>query len=311
MLFSKDKIVFNFRFALIISILTISVICRAQYRPHFSQYMFNGLSLNPAYAGSEEVFNVAAIYRTSALGKSVDGAPVTQAFACDFPMQNPNLAIGLLVFNDKASLLRQSGAYFAYCYRVQAGEGNLSFGMNVGFDLFNENYSKISIIDQNDPVFLENKTSFMPNVGVGAYYYMSNFFAGLSIPYIMKYTNQLNQPQKVSPTFSNTVIYCGTIIPAGNDLKFKPSVLFHYSGTGILIDLNSNFLFLKERLELGASWRSNHIIVGMAQFRINQFRIGYAYDHALRKQSIINSTHEIMLRYDLNIVVKAANPIFF
>ena len=307
MLCLKDKFIL-----IVCCLLIVCFAGKAQYHPQYSQYMFNELAINPAYAGSTEVLNVAALYRGSQWGKSVDGAPVTQTFAGDFPLQNPNLALGLMIFNDKINVLKQSGAYFTYCYRVRAGEGKLSFGMQAGFDLFREDQTNLIIIDKDDPMFsLQQHSTFMPNIGVGTYYYTQTFFAGLSIPQIMRYSPEKADSYVSKPALSNIMLYGGTIIPAGKDLKLKPTVLLQNAGKGILIDINCNFIILREMLELGVSWRSNNVMVALAQFKINSFYIGYAHDYAIGKPSAINTSHEIMVRYNLRIKVKAASPLLY
>ena len=295
---------------MVIFLLTVCSISRAQYHPQYSQYMFNGLALNPAYAGSQEVLNLAALYRSSQWGNSVEGAPVTQTFAGDFPLRNPQIALGLLVFNDKISIFRQTGAYYAYAFRVKAGKGKLSFGLQAGFDLHHEDFGGIKIKDPEDELFMgEKHNTFMPNAGAGVYYYQSNFFAGLSVPQLLAYSPNTAKSYKGKLTHSNITFYGGVIVPAGRNLKVKPSTLLQNTGNGLLFDLNCNLAFFREMFEIGASWRSNKVLVGMVQFRYQSFCIGYAHDYALEKPGAINSSHEIMLRYNFKIMVNAVNPL--
>ena len=296
---------------IIVCLLSVSVMSRAQYHPQYSQYMFNGLALNPAYAGSQEVLSLTALHRTSQWGNSVEGSPVTQTFSGDFPLRNPQLALGLLVFNDKISVFRQTGAYFAYAFRVQAGEGKLSFGLQTGFDLHREDETHINTIQKPDPLFeLEVNNSFMPNVGVGTYYYTSNYFVGLSLPQFLTYSPKNADSYEGKPAFTNFMLYGGLMVPVNSKFKIKPSTLLQHAGGGLLFDINCNVLF-REMFELGASWRSNNSLVGMAQFKYQSFCIGYAYDYPFGKPNALNTTHEIMLRYDFKIIVKAFNPLHF
>ena len=307
MLCLKDRL-----FLLTLCILMIcGATCRAQYNPLYSQYMFNGLALNPAYAGSQDALNIAALYRSSQWGKGIDGAPVTQTFAGDFPLQNRQLALGLLIFNDKINTLRQTGAYFAYSFRVKTEKGRLSFGLQAGFDLQHEDQTKIILINKEDPMFnLDVNNNFMPNTGVGTYYYTPTFFAGFSIPQLITYTPQTSNSYKGKMTLANVKLYGGLIVPTDMKVKIKPSTLLQYSGNGIIWDLNCNFLMLNDLLELGVSWRTVGVLVTMVQFSYNQFRIGYAHDNAIGKTNAINTSHEIMLRYDLNFRIKAASPLY-
>ena len=302
----------NSRYLIIFCLIMAGITCRAQYHPQYSQYMFNGLALNPAYAGSQEVLNLATLCRNSQWGNSVKGAPVTYTFAGDFPLRNPQLALGVLVFDDIIDIFKQTGAYFAYAFRVKTGnEGKLSFGLQAGFDFHREDQTQLVILQPGDVMFdLEMHKSFMPNVGVGIYYYTSNFFAGLSLPQLLTYSPYTADSYKGKLTVSNTMLYGGMIVPVSSDFKIKPSMLLQYAGKGILFDMNCNFIMFKEKLELGVSWRNSTTLVAMAQFRFNSLCIGYAYDYAIGKPNAINTSHEIMFRYDLKIRVKATSPLF-
>jgi type IX secretion system PorP/SprF family membrane protein len=272
--------------------------------------MLNGLAINPAYAGSQEVLSLALLHRNSQLGNSVEGAPVTQTFSGDFPLRNPQLALGMLVYNDQISIFRQTGAYFAYAFRVKAGEGKLSFGLQAGFDLQREDQSRITVFDPGDPFFDGNiHHSFMPNAGAGAFYYTSKYFVGLSFPHLLKYIPQKSVSYQPELNIPNTMLYGGIIVPTEYNFSLKPSALLQYTETGFLVDLNCNVGFLRDKLELGVSWRNESTLVAMAQFRFQSFCLGYAYDCAIGKPSAINTSHEIMLRFDFKIIVKAVNPI--
>ena len=300
----------NSRFFIVLCLLLANIACRAQYHPQYSQYMLNGLAINPAYAGSQEVLSLALLHRNSQWGNSVEGAPVTQTFSGDFPLRNPQLALGMLVYNDQISIFRQTGAYFAYAFRVKAGEGKLSFGLQAGLDLQREDQSKIAIIDPEDP-FFDGKIhqTFMPNAGAGVYYYTSKYFVGLSLPHLLAYKpqNAGSYQPKLNPP--HTMLYGGMVIPTPLGFSFKPSTLLQYTGTGLLVDLNCNVGLLKDKLELGASWRNEKTLVALAQFRFQSFCLGYAYDYAIGKPSAINTSHEILLRFDFKIKVKAVNPL--
>ena len=297
----------------ILCLLLWGVACRAQYHPQYSQYMFSGLAINPAYAGSLEALNLVAIYRSSQWGKGMDGAPVTQTFAADFPLRAPQLGLGVTVFNDKAGYLGQSGAYFAYSFRVRAGEGKLSFGMQAGFDTHRLDMNMGNLVDQDDPLFTNIQLSIMPNVGAGAYYHTSKYFIGLSFPKFLDYkanVKNLNvKNSKANLSFPNTMLYGGFIFPAGKYLTIKPSTLLHYAGKKVFADLNCNVGLFDETVELGVSWRMKKTLAALAQFRIQSLCIGYAHDFSIGTPGAINTSHEIMLRYDFKIVVKAAHPL--
>jgi len=294
-------------------LLTFSVICNAQNRPVYSHYMYNGLAINPAYAGSNEALNITALYRNSQWDNSINGAPVTQLFSGDFPLRNPQYAVGLTVFNDNINILQQSGAYFSYSYRINKFNGKLSFGARVGFDLQSEELAKISTIEQSDYMFNYNiHNNLMPNIGIGTYYYRENIFAGISIPHLLEHTSKSDNSYKaIRSTLSKSMFYFGVFVPTGIDLKLRPTTLIQFESRGVLYDLNCNFIFFKDIFELGISWRSSNVLVGMAKVRIAPLSIGYAYDYGINKPEAINTSHEIMLRFDLiRKKVIAATPLY-
>lgn len=304
---------------LTVCLLLAGITCSAQYHPQYSQYVFNGLALNPAYAGSKEALNLAVLCRSSQWGNSIAGAPATYTLSGDFPLQNPQLSLGLLLFDDLISIFRQTGAYFAYAFRVKTGDkGKLSFGLQAGFDFHREDGSMVFLIDEDDPSFPKEKFSmFMPNAGVGSYYYTSNFFVGLSLPQIISYSSRKENttnnydypPYKCKPIFSNFMLYGGTTFPLNQNFKIKPSALLQYPGKKLLLDLNCNFAMFNDMFEIGLSWRNNTTLVAMTQFRYHSLSFGYAYDFSIGIPSAINTSHEIMVRYDLKIMVNAINPL--
>ena len=295
---------------IIIYLLLTGITSQAQYHPQYSQYMFNGLALNPAYAGSQEALSLAVLHRTSQWGNSVEGAPATQTFSGDFSLRNPQLALGLMIFNDKIGPFGQSGAYFAYAYRVITDKGKLSFGLQAGFDYHHENYQDLFLAHPEDPLFTKNmQNSFMPNAGAGVYFFTPKYFAGLSLPHILTYSWNKGNAPKGKPGFSNAMLYGGMVFESGEILKIKPSTLLQNAGKSFLFDLNCNFALFDDKFELGVSWRSNGTLVAMSQFRINTFCLGYAYDFPIGKPNAINTSHEIMLRYDFKIKIKATSPL--
>lgn len=290
----------------------MSYLAQAQYYPIYSQYMFNGLALNPASAGSREVLNLSALYRGSQW-QGYENIPSTQTFAGDFPLRNPRVALGLLVYNDQVGIYRQTGVFGAYAFRVPTGAGKLSFGLQAGFEQMREDGSKITTIQTPDPMFdNEIYKSFMPNVGVGVYYYSSNYFVGLSLPKLLAYSPHSADSYEGKLTLNYLMLYGGITLPLSENFKVKPSALLRYVGKSILVDLNCNLVFFPEdRLEVGISYRNSSTLVAMAEIRVNpQLCLGYAYDHAFTGLNPTNSGHEVMLRYEFRFRVKAENPLY-
>ncbi|GHT78064.1 membrane protein [Bacteroidia bacterium] len=287
--------------------------CRAQDNPLYNQYQYNGLAINPAFAGSREVLNMAVLYRTQRSG--MPGAPATFTFSGDFPLRNPQTAIGLLAVNDKVGIYRQFGVYGAYAYRIKMGKGKLSLGLQGGVDQIREDLSSVTTLQPNDPMFenAELHRTWMPNAGVGAFYYAPRYFVGFSIPKLLHYAPAKADQYKGELRLYDVLLYGGVILQAGNNVKLKPSALLRYGlDKTALADINFNVIFLPEdRVEVGVFYRSAKVWGAMAEIRVNpQICVGYAYDQGFGIANFNSGAHEILLRYELRYRVKAVNPLY-
>jgi type IX secretion system PorP/SprF family membrane protein len=285
-----------------------------QQVPLYSQYMFNGLVINPAYAGSHESLSMTALYRKQWIG--IDGAPTTQTFSAHAPLKNQKIALGLNLLNDYIGVTHQYGFDGIYAYRIQfQNGGKLSFGLQAGAGRFVSDYSSLAKKDPNDPSFQTNQsTSFVMNFGTGAYYYSKKFYAGLSVPKLLNQGIGSN-----STTFtggSQRIIFftTGYVINLNPDLKLKPSTLFKYTaGVPLQVDLNCNLL-IKEVLWVGLSYRSFTSLNFITQIQLtDQMTLGYAYDNSIgNSRGVLGGSHEFVLTYNFNFFgSKVVSPRYF
>jgi type IX secretion system PorP/SprF family membrane protein len=75
-----------------------AVVGFAQQDAQFTQYMYNTININPAYAGSRGALSIFALHRTQWVG--LDGAPVTNAVSINTPLNN-KLGLGVSIINDR------------------------------------------------------------------------------------------------------------------------------------------------------------------------------------------------------------------
>lgn len=285
----------------------------AQQQPMYSQYMFNGLAINPAYAGSREVLSMMALHRDQWTG--IEGAPETQTFSIHTPLKKKRLGLGLLIYHDRLGVTDQKGISLSYAYRVPLAKGRLAFGISGAVNSLRSRWSTVSTVQSGDAVFGEDSPSYvMPNAGAGVYYSSKKFYTGLSVPALL--TNRINTGGKQDtyhdPSNYNVMFTSGVLVPAGG-IVFKPSVLVKYhSGSPVQVDINSSF-YIKDHLEIGASYRTNDAIVGIIGYNINkQLRVGYAYDRTLSMLKAYNKgSHEFMLQYEFGYKVEAMSPRYF
>lgn len=276
---------------------------KAQQEPMYSQYMFNMLHVNPAYAGNRAVDNVTALHRNQWVG--FEGHPITTTISWDRRAIDSNIGYGALIYNDKLGIENTIGLQGFYSYRIPFENASLSLGLSLGLLNFNANYSESTVIDPTDPVFLQNQNSWLPTAGIGALYSTNNWYVGLSVPALLR-TKKFSDIYKDSAAFGATNHYflnAGYIYPLNESVKLKPSILFKYVlGAPLEADINLNAWF-NDKFGVGLSYRTGDAVLGMFEVQITpQIRIGYAYDQTLTQINKYSyGAHEIMLRYEFDL----------
>ena len=275
----------------------------AQQEAMYSQYMFNTLAINPAYAGSRNITSATALYRSQWVG--VDGAPETATFTIDAPFNDKKIGLGLQVFSDKIGVTQNAGALASYAYRIRMETGTLAFGLQAGYSQYRAGLSSVPLNTYSGPdaAFANDINKGLLNIGTGVYYNSDRFYIGLSAPQLLN--NQLS-----NFTVSNSNVYTGqalhlflasgVVIPLAYDFDLKPSVLVKgVKGAPIQADINAN-LWIKQVFSIGFQYRTNADIAAMMEIQATpQFRLGYSYDRSTTKLVQFNSgSHEIMLRYE-------------
>lgn len=276
---------------------------QAQQEAMYSQYMFNTLAINPAYAGSRNVTSATALYRNQWVG--IQGAPETITFSLDAPLANKKFGLGLQVFNDKIGITNTTGAFGSYAYRVRLNRGTLAFGLQAGASQYRADFHSVALNStvSDDIAFSENINKVLVNFGAGIYYSTDRFYMGLSSPQILN--NKLsNFKVENSNVYSGQAMHLffatGYVFPLGNTLALKPSVLVKgVKGAPIEADLNAT-LWINDVIAFGLQYRTEADMAAMVELQASpQIRIGYSYDRSLTKLVQHNSgSHEIMLRYE-------------
>jgi type IX secretion system PorP/SprF family membrane protein len=304
--------------ALIVTAMTIANLCSAQQQPMYTQYMFNGLAINPAYAGAHESFEANALYRKQWVG--IDDAPQTQSFSMHTPLDRfrtrkrpgSKVSIGMMVFNDRIAITNQNGFFGVYAYRLSlSNRATLSLGIQAGVSQMQIKYSALAL---DDPSFsIGDIMEWVPNFGGGLFYATKQFYAGLSTPHILQRRwDDIGAKTAIQPQW---FLSTGYVIPLQQSMKLKPNLLVKsIKGNPAQLDLNCN-LFLSDAVEAGVSWRSFESFAGMVRIAMNRsFTVGYAYDipsgSDLSTRS--NGSHEFMVSYHQPLKkVRGVNPRYF
>lgn len=287
--------------------------------PVYSQYLQNGLLINPAYAGTRGSLSGFLSYRMQWMG--IPDAPVFQTFSLNAPMKNDKVGLGLMAQFMQFGFTKSQSLYASYAYHIKLRYGKLSFGIKGGFDRSNTDYTGLVTTMANDPVFTGNEKPYLlPNIGAGVYYFSDQLFAGVSIPAFLSYRkNASSGSTEAFHSFKNydLIFTGGGLITISDALKFKPSVLIDYSleKTKRLtqFDINGNFI-LGDMIWIGGSWRtSEQVVVGILQVQLNpQLMFGFSYDYAAgRMSSYSKGSSEFIIRYEFGYKVSAANPRYF
>lgn len=301
----------------IILILLISACFKvnAQQYSITSQYLTNGLIINPAYAGSREALSVNASYRKQWV--RINGAPQFQNLTVHTPVnEKEKVSLGLMVNHMSYGITSSTGINAFYSYRIPVSKGKLSFGLSAGLDITSNKYNEAYVIDPSDNLFAETDVYTLPNFGAGAYYYSDKVFAGISIPSLLSFHSSGEDEYAVNFDYKRDQVFLtgGGLITVSSFLKIKPSFLIRYAVSDPLeADLNAN-LIIADAISVGGSYRiAEKAMVALLDLQVTpQLRLGYSYDYQTGQlKSYTSGTHEISIRYEFEFKVSAASPRYF
>jgi len=284
-----------------------------------SQYMFNHLLVNPAYAGSKDYMMATLLYRKQWSGWK--GAPETQIATIHGPVGLSSLGWGLTLSHDHLGVTDRTDAYLSLAYHLKLNSKmKLGVGIKGGGDMYSFKNSDLKIWDPDDQVFIEDKKSgFQPNIGAGAFLYTDMFYAGLSVPTLINYDPSksltINEEDIVPHQVRHYYASGGVVIPVNGDAVIaRPSILMKYvPNAPVEFEFNLNVLFA-QTLWVGASYRTGDSFVGILELQVSkQLRIGYSYDFTLTDvKKYSNGSHEIMVGYDFGYdIMKMKTPRYF
>jgi len=281
-----------------------SVVNNAQQDANYTHYMFNSLSVNPAYAGTSEMLTITGLHRSQWV--AFPGAPRSQTITLHTPAFNNQLGLGLSVINDKIGPTSSTSVYGDVNYPLKINEKvNLGIGVKFGINTFVGDFQSLVIEQGGDGIFEENLTTQMvPNFGFGLYLDGQEYFVGLSSPNLLQHdftrTNNDGEVTQYSQQ-RHFFLNAGVVMEMNPKVKFIPTSLLKITaGTPIELDVTSRFLF-NEKYWLGAMYRTGDALGILAGIQINQqFAVGYSFDFSFTNKTFKynNGSHELMLRYD-------------
>ena len=303
------KIVFVF--SLLISICSTTY---GQQKAMYTQYMFNGMAINPAYMAMDEMLAITTLTRHQWVG--FEGAPNTQTASMHTPFKTSNTFYGVILTRDNiGKVLTETGGNLALSHRLRIGDVSwLSLGINGGVSRYEATYSQLnsgSISGANfDGTFNDDRQNRL-NLGMGLMFFNKKYYFGVSAPHF--YYRNFSDPQRnYAPTAyrPHFMMQTGAIFKIDSDLKLRPSILVKYvDGSPIQFDINTN-LFIKDKFIFGTSYRYLDSFSLLASAFITEtILFGYSYDipNFSNQNTAYKGSHELMLQFRLP--VKGRDPL--
>jgi type IX secretion system PorP/SprF family membrane protein len=284
----------------------MSFVVSAQQRPINSLYMFDPLLINPAYTGTQVQLSATAIYRNQWV--NFPGAPKTFTFSASSGFKGNRAGVGILAGVDQIGIHKENTLYLLYSYRIPFSKFNsksyLSFGLQGGFNSLKSDFGLLNPKDQSDPYYGVVERNMTWNFGAGLFLKHNNFYAGLSVPYMLN--NRVINSQVFSSTASQYRYYyltAGFSKELSKVIKVIPSTVIRVQEKAPLsFDFNL-ITVLYDAVGLGVSYRLDDSVVGLFELKINEnFHVGYANDFTTSDIArYSNSTHEIMVNYRIKV----------
>jgi type IX secretion system PorP/SprF family membrane protein len=289
-----------------------TIVSFAQQDAQFSQYMYNTINVNPAYAGSRGALSIFALHRTQWVG--LDGAPVTNAVSVNTPLNESNLGLGVSFVNDRIGPTHENTISADLSYTIPTSDTfKLSFGIKATANLFDLDVTRLNPVN-DDPSLHDFNNKFSPNFGAGVYYHSDKAYIGLSVPNFIETNRYDDNDVAIFKEKINYYLIAGYVFDLNNYIKFKPALLTKMvEGAPLQVDVSGNFM-LNEKFVLGVAYRWSAALSAMAGFQVSDaLYIGYGYDLETTNLDNYNSgSHEIFLRYELfNKNKKMTSPRFF
>lgn len=272
-----------------------------QQDAQYTQYMYNTVSVNPAYAGSRGHISVAALHRSQWLG--LDGAPTTQTLNIHTPMGYRGVGLGLSVVKDDIGPTSETNFDIDFSYTIYTSkEGRLSFGLKAGANLLDIRFSELNQFAPDQTLEQDIDNRFTPNFGAGVYYHTNKFYAGLSVPRFLETSHFEETSLSTAREQMNFYLITGYVWDLNSNLKFKPTLLSKLvQGAPLQVDVSANFM-LNDKFILGAAYRWDAAVSAMIGFNISDgFLLGMAYDREITElgnAAFNNGSFEVILRYD-------------
>ncbi|MDN5204020.1 type IX secretion system membrane protein PorP/SprF [Fulvivirgaceae bacterium BMA10] len=303
---------------LLIALAFILSPAQAQQDAQFSQYMFNTLFYNPAYAGVEGVTKLSAIYRSQWSGFTTTfdgsgGAPNTQVVSLNAPILRFRSGAGIHIVNDNLGPLNNLEVQASYAYHLAIKDAKLSFGIRAGIFSQSINGNKYRAVDPDDDLLIDGKESqIRPDLALGAYYTTENYYVGISVNHVLKAEFDFGVDQLRNALENHVVLTAGYHYDFNNNFILTPSIIVKSEFNTYSFDFSLLGTY-NDKFWGGVSFRQSDaaiVMLGYALGKENALRLGYSLDYIIAGQDAKQPTsHEIVLSYTLPPVIPGSKKI--
>jgi type IX secretion system PorP/SprF family membrane protein len=300
------------RFTLSILAVLFPLQLLGQLFPLSDHYVYDALSINPAFAGCHDALSATISYRNQWVG--FKDSPKSDMLSVHTPVDNDRIGLGLLIEKNSIGIFKETSFIGNYAYRMKVRDGKLAMGLGFGATVYHIAWNELTAFNPDDEQLMNNNTSaILPNFSLGTYYYTKKYFIGISMPLFLSHEVDKNTGKyKIGNNFSgsNYFFTSGYEVGISSRVKFLPSLLIKYHpGNAIQIDYNAQ-IGLKDRIWLGIGYRNRNMLIGMLQFQLNyQIRMAYSYDFEFGTiGKYTNGSHEIVLNYVFKYSRKVTGP---
>ena len=276
---------------------------QAQQDPNFTQYMYNTMTINPAYAGTRDIWSTGLLFRSQWTG--IDGAPQTATLSTHSPLREGTMGLGLNIIYDQIGPSKDTYVNVNYSYILDINRfTKFSMGISGGAHFREINFNELNIFDPTDPTFDNIRNQISPQVGIGFQLYSEKYYVGLSSPFLLRTQHFDDGGGDQTSRIRDEIHYyltAGYVFDLSRDIQFKPSVLTRIvQGAPLRFDVSANFLFY-EKFTLGAAYRLDAAISAMTAIQATDaLMVGFAYDYDTSEfTEFENVSFEVFLRYEL------------
>jgi type IX secretion system PorP/SprF family membrane protein len=258
-----------------------------QQDAQYSHNMFNQMTINPAYAGSQEMVLINMLRRQqwtfSPLSKV---APTNNVFSANAPFTlfEKSHGVGLTIINDNQGIETTLGLKLAYAFRqkMKIGDGILSGGLSFGFMNKGMDYSELITPGGGGADIPDEKQS--PTVldfGLGVYYKTEKVYLGIS-------TNHPSLTSFKKQDGGQLEYYLVQHYYIGGGYKYQlpdpmyvlePSFFIQSVGSATTLNLNTNLVY-NNRIWGGLTYRAGAAVTALFGLELSTgIKFGVAYDY--------------------------------